>query len=46
MKLCWLCATAHSTNGACLTMYDIGRLRYNEEKEWDPVSYTDPWDAQ
>jgi hypothetical protein len=46
VKVSSLCCTTNSNNGACLTMYEIGQLRYNEEKELDPVTYTTPWDAQ
>jgi hypothetical protein len=36
----------HSDNGACLTLSEIGRLRYNEQKELDAVAYDTAWDAQ
>lgn len=35
-----------SNNGACLSLYEIGLLRYNEDKELDPVVYSQNWDAQ
>jgi len=39
----WLCL---SNNGACLSLYEVGLLRYNEQKELDPVYYSQNWDAQ
>ena len=36
----------HSDNGACLTLSELGLLRYDEQKLLDPVVYTSAWDAQ
>mmetsp|Transcript_4445 Transcript_4445/g.7320 ORF Transcript_4445/g.7320 Transcript_4445/m.7320 type:complete len:515 (-) Transcript_4445:182-1726(-) len=34
-----------SDNGACLSMREIGLMRYGEDKKLDQVFYDTPWDA-
>lgn len=40
------CCISCSNNGACLTMSEIGRLRYDDQKQLAVVTYDAPWDAQ
>lgn len=35
-----------SRNGACLTMRELAKLTYNDEKELAGFVYDSPWDAE